>query len=100
MNPAWRNIPCHKRQRFRERLSEAQNHRCAYCGRNIKKRATVDHIIPLVHGGEPLSPDNAVAACRKCNERRGSMNAYRFYRLVQERKAMNQQMQRAFAKAA
>jgi 5-methylcytosine-specific restriction endonuclease McrA len=69
-------------------LSEQQNHRCCYCGvrtwcRQHEKEgsldmlATVEHIVPKSQGG-PLSMDNLVMACHKCNRRRGDANAYIF----------------------
>ena len=36
--------------------------------------ATIDHIIPKRDGG-PVTVDNAVLACRRCNEARGSRPA-------------------------
>ena len=43
-------------------------HRCAYCG---KKATTIDHIVPRSRGGE-WSWLNCIAACSKCNERKGN----------------------------
>lgn len=41
--------------------------RCAYCGRSA---TTVDHIVPVAHGGTS-SWKNTVAACVRCNGRKG-----------------------------
>lgn len=43
-------------------------HVCAYCG---AKAATIDHILPRSRGGE-WSWLNCVAACEKCNSRKGN----------------------------
>lgn len=43
------------------------NHECAYCS---KYATTVDHIVPKSKNGES-SWMNVVAACRKCNEKKG-----------------------------
>lgn len=44
------------------------NHTCLYCG---KHATTIDHVLPRSQGG-PSSWTNAVAACRKCNERKAN----------------------------
>ena len=43
-------------------------HRCAYCG---KRASTIDHILPRSRGGEN-SWRNTVAACERCNQRKGN----------------------------
>ena len=65
---------------LKQRLSEAQNHRCCYCGRRMDGTAsarrpkrsfpTFEHVIPLVRGG-PDHPDNLVIACHADNQARG-----------------------------
>ena len=58
------------------RLSEAQNHRCPYCGgdmileRGYPHSATVEHVIPRSQGGTNCWL-NVVAAHEICNQRRG-----------------------------
>jgi hypothetical protein len=58
------------------RLSEAQNHRCPYCGgemlleRGLPHSATVEHVIPRSYGGTNCWL-NVVAAHERCNQRRG-----------------------------
>jgi 5-methylcytosine-specific restriction endonuclease McrA len=42
---------------------------CHYCQQDA---TTVDHIIPIVKGGDPIASDNMVAACRSCNSSKGS----------------------------
>jgi 5-methylcytosine-specific restriction endonuclease McrA len=42
---------------------------CRYCQDTA---TTVDHVIPIAKGGDPISPDNLVAACRRCNSSKGS----------------------------
>lgn len=44
------------------------NRTCAYCGGHA---VTVDHVIPRSKGG-PLSWENSVAACHKCNGRKAA----------------------------
>jgi len=55
----------------RMRLLERDKGRCAYCG---AKAATVDHILPRCQGGETTWL-NTVAACFKCNNKKGSRTA-------------------------
>ena len=66
---------------------EHQNGRCAYCGipmllpphraKPRDRRATLDHIVPLVRGGAD-SEANTVAACDACNGAKGNMTALAF----------------------
>ena len=42
---------------------------CFYCGQDAN---TVDHVIPIAKGGDPVSHDNLVSACRRCNSSKGS----------------------------
>lgn len=61
---------------LKERLSEAQNHRCCWCGRRMDiagprdDQPTFEHVVPLSKGGED-SPVNLVVACYRCNQQRG-----------------------------
>ena len=52
----------------RNRLMIRDNYKCGYCGKNAD---TVDHIIPRSKGGD-TSWKNTVAACFKCNSKKGS----------------------------
>jgi 5-methylcytosine-specific restriction endonuclease McrA len=62
---------------YRARASEAQNHRCCYCGTDMiteperKNSLTLEHIVTRSHGGRE-HPDNYAAACRRCNTSRGN----------------------------
>lgn len=47
---------------------KARDKACAYCGGPAE---TVDHIVPRSRGGE-LTWENAVAACLRCNHRKGN----------------------------
>jgi hypothetical protein len=61
---------------WRTRLSEAQNHRCCWCGCNVtelrdkKNSATIEHVLPRSFGGAD-HPDNYAIACHDCNQKRG-----------------------------
>jgi HNH endonuclease len=47
-------------------IQEAQDHRCAYCGKRFKWRLTRDHITPLAKNG-PHTLHNVIGACKSCN---------------------------------
>jgi 5-methylcytosine-specific restriction endonuclease McrA len=42
---------------------------CAYCGQDA---TTVDHVVSIKAGGDPMSLDNMVASCKRCNSAKGS----------------------------
>jgi 5-methylcytosine-specific restriction endonuclease McrA len=44
---------------------------CFYCQ---MPATTVDHVIPIIAGGDPLSYENLVSSCTSCNSRKGSRN--------------------------
>lgn len=47
------------------------NYTCAYCGKTGKEKVnTVDHILPKWQGNT-LTWNNAVAACKSCNNKKG-----------------------------
>lgn len=62
-------------------MCEAQNWKCAYCRRPMRKKrhkdfrgqeATVDHDLPVSRGGGNWKA-NLVMACAKCNHEKGDM---------------------------
>lgn len=61
---------------LRNRMAEAQNWRCCYCGCRMEgsghepNAPSFEHITPTVLGGTD-DDDNIAIACRDCNERRG-----------------------------
>lgn len=58
-----RNIPISRRA-----ILNRDNKECAYCG---KEADTIDHIHPRSKGGKH-EWKNVIAACRKCNAKKGS----------------------------
>lgn len=42
---------------------------CAYCGQDA---TTVDHVVSIKAGGDPVSLENMVACCKRCNSAKGS----------------------------
>lgn len=48
------------------------NYVCQYCGEDVsKKTATLDHILPISHGGRSIW-ENVTTACGPCNARKGN----------------------------
>jgi 5-methylcytosine-specific restriction endonuclease McrA len=60
--PYRREVPLTRRAVF-----DRDGHVCAYCG---NRADTIDHVRPLSRGG-PNSWTNVVAACARCNHRKG-----------------------------
>lgn len=48
---------------------------CTYCQ---QPATTVDHVIPIKAGGDPIDLSNLVACCVSCNSRKGSRSEYVF----------------------
>jgi 5-methylcytosine-specific restriction enzyme A len=55
-------------RKVRAQVLERDGWVCRWCGAAAK---TVDHLVPLVAGGERLDPRNLAAACLRCNSGRG-----------------------------
>lgn len=56
----------------RARIYIRDRYTCQYCGEHRSARdLTLDHILPRAQGGES-TPQNLVAACVKCNQRKGN----------------------------
>ncbi len=77
------------RRRKLRQLSEAQNHRCAYCGKdthfdsgNSLDRATLEHLIPSSNVRQTNKDENLVMACAHCNGIRSSMNPMKFFEKI------------------
>lgn len=81
-------VNSNRRRALRTRLSEAQNHRCCYCGCKMlddtmhPKGITLEHVQAVVHGGR-TNFSNCVVACQSCNVRRGHQNARAFFATIQ-----------------
>ncbi|MBD2461093.1 HNH endonuclease [Oscillatoria sp. FACHB-1407] len=59
----WKMPPVNRREVLRR-----DNHTCQYCGST--RNLTIDHIMPRSRGGTHTW-DNVVAACDRCNSRKG-----------------------------
>ena len=56
-------------RRLRLQILARDGWRCHWCKGPANQ---VDHIKPLVEGGQPYAPNNLVAACIRCNSSRGA----------------------------
>jgi 5-methylcytosine-specific restriction endonuclease McrA len=54
----------------RKNIIRRDNYRCQYCGKKTST-LTIDHVIPKSRGGTDTW-DNLVAACVKCNNKKGN----------------------------
>ncbi len=77
------------RRRKLRSLSEAQNHRCAYCGKQThfgnstcKDRATLEHFIPVCTPVQTNKDENLIMACAHCNSLRRDMDPIKFYNKI------------------
>ena len=61
----------------REYLLEKFGRKCAYCGRKNVPDLEVEHIIPKARGGSNRV-SNLTIACKKCNDRKGTLTAEEF----------------------
>jgi len=54
----------------RRRVFHRDSYTCCYCGKKIKDKPTIDHIIPKSKGGR-TDYLNVVTSCTKCNFKKG-----------------------------
>lgn len=72
-----------KKVYLRNRLAEAQNWRCCWCGcdtipeKGRANSATIEHVTPRSKGGTD-HPDNLAMSCNGCNQRRRDIDAEEF----------------------
>jgi 5-methylcytosine-specific restriction endonuclease McrA len=67
----YRRIPRQSRALSRKNILMRDHHTCQYCGKSsMNGDLTLDHVLPRSRGGT-TSWENLVAACRRCNNRKG-----------------------------
>lgn len=82
---------------IRNRLAEAQNWHCCWCGvltvpePNQKNSATIEHVTPRCQGGED-HPDNYAMSCYNCNIKRGTKAADLFQEIVDGRRVIESEL--------
>lgn len=67
---AFIRVPYKKIELSRKNIMRRDNYTCQYCGSKTFE-LTIDHIIPRSRGGGD-SWENLVAACNRCNNRKGN----------------------------
>ena len=68
MGRQYRNLKGGRWVRVRRRVLDRDGWRCQACGK--AGRLEVDHILPLVDGGQPYDLDNLQTLCRSCHVRK------------------------------
>jgi 5-methylcytosine-specific restriction endonuclease McrA len=63
-------VPYRMIELSRKNIIRRDNYRCQYCGKKTST-LTIDHVIPKSRGGTDTW-DNLVAACVKCNNKKGN----------------------------
>jgi len=67
----YRRIPRQTRALSRKNILMRDHYSCQYCGRSCGAgELTLDHVVPRSRGGASTW-ENLVAACRRCNNRKG-----------------------------
>lgn len=67
----YRRIPSQTRSLSRKNILARDRYTCQYCDRGCAVgELTLDHVLPRSRGGSS-SWENLVAACRRCNNRKG-----------------------------
>jgi 5-methylcytosine-specific restriction endonuclease McrA len=67
----YRRIPRQTRALSRKNILMRDHYQCQYCEKHCGAgELTLDHVLPRSRGG-PSSWENLVAACRRCNNRKG-----------------------------
>ncbi|HEY2616147.1 MAG TPA: HNH endonuclease [Acetobacteraceae bacterium] len=62
-----------------QRIGDAQNWKCHWCGKSTKRNYHVDHVVPLSRGGSN-EPGNLVIACPRCNNHKRATDPIEFAR--------------------
>ena len=63
-----------KQRRFKQRIFWRDRGVCAYCDSLVPfAKSTLDHVVPLVHGGSDRHKENFVIACESCNRQKAQL---------------------------
>jgi 5-methylcytosine-specific restriction endonuclease McrA len=58
---------------MKKEIGERQEWRCVYCQRDISKRSSIDHIVPIEVGGTS-EMSNIQLTCLRCNQSKGTLS--------------------------
>lgn len=67
----------HKVSLTRDNIFKRDNYECVYCGCDVKKELTLDHVIPQSKGGGNTW-ENLVTACKRCNCEKADLSLEEF----------------------
>jgi 5-methylcytosine-specific restriction endonuclease McrA len=76
-NWAYQRGPLYGEENIKMYVRARDRYICVYCGERFPTRLEVDHVVPRSRGG-PTTPDNLVASCHDCNQRKGNQTAAEF----------------------
>ncbi len=100
--PAVMILPHYQKKKTIVRFSKhnvflRDRYQCQYCGTDVnKKTATLDHILPLSHGGK-TTWENTCCSCGDCNSKKGNNQHIKpksvphkpvYYELAEKRKQL------------
>lgn len=63
-------------KRTRLEVIAEQGTLCRYCYVDCADDPTVDHVIAIAHGGDPLDKKNLKVCCRSCNSKKGGKEGW------------------------
>ncbi len=67
------------RRSARDQIHLAWNYECAYCGDQLGRSPTLDHVVPKAQGGLTVR-ENLISCCFMCNSRKGHKAWLDWYR--------------------
>ena len=67
------------KKKFRQDILNSWGHQCAYCGNDLGRSATLDHVHPKMRGGHTCQ-SNLVACCFACNISKSAHDWIDWYR--------------------
>lgn len=87
--PDLEDLDFFNNENLRTTLLEREDHKCFYCLRVInKKEYVIEHVVSRPHGQNNYR--NLVAACRQCNNKKGSVHADQFIRSLYRQGLLNE----------
>jgi hypothetical protein len=86
---AWPRTDHFRNEAFREKILKRDRHRCFYCRRPLSVGDwSLDHVIPVVHGGLDLA-SNLVACCARCNFEKALSPAVDFLKSLASKRVLS-----------
>jgi len=67
------------RKSARDQIHLSWNYQCAYCGDELGRSPTLDHVVPRVKGGGHQR-SNTISCCLMCNSQKGHREWQEWFR--------------------